>query len=203
MPIIAGRVAVLLVLALSILVARSALGLPPAEQSPIPTPITPATIVSVAPSAVPVVTAPPAPTMAGIVAAANDFSTAIREVARGTDGYRGRGCAAADRRGMGARAQFRTGWFVESLLTELVIALVVRTRRSFYRSRPGRLLWWSTLGVATVTVALPYLPFGGLLGFTPLLPAVLALLQGITALYVLAAEATKRIFYVRYAEATH
>ena len=35
---------------------------------------------------------------------------------------------------------FRTGWFVESLLTELVIALVVRTRRPFFRSRPGRLL---------------------------------------------------------------
>ena len=33
---------------------------------------------------------------------------------------------------------FRTGWFVESLLTELVIALVVRTRRPFFRSRPGR-----------------------------------------------------------------
>ena len=34
-------------------------------------------------------------------------------------------------------AVFRTGWFVESLLTELVIALVVRTRRPFFRSRPG------------------------------------------------------------------
>ena len=32
---------------------------------------------------------------------------------------------------------FRTGWFVESLLTELVIAVVVRTRRPFFRSRPG------------------------------------------------------------------
>ena len=33
---------------------------------------------------------------------------------------------------------FRTGWFVESLLTELLVALVVRTRRPFFRSRPGR-----------------------------------------------------------------
>ena len=41
---------------------------------------------------------------------------------------------------------FRTGWFVESLLTELVIALVVRTRRPFFRSRPGTLLLWSTVG---------------------------------------------------------
>ena len=35
--------------------------------------------------------------------------------------------------------EFRTGWFIESLLTELVIALVVRTRRLFFRSRPGKL----------------------------------------------------------------
>jgi Mg2+-importing ATPase len=98
--------------------------------------------------------------------------------------------------------QFRTGWFVESLLTELVIALVVRTRRPFYRSRPGRLLWRSTLAVAIVTLALPYLPFGGLLGFTPLPPAVIALLLGITVLYVAAAEVAKRVFYARYAAAT-
>jgi Mg2+-importing ATPase len=96
--------------------------------------------------------------------------------------------------------QFRTGWFVESLLTELAIALVVRTRRPFYRSVPGQLLWRSTLGVVIVTVALPYLPFSGLLGFTPLPLAVLALLVGITMLYVVAAEVTKRIFYARYAE---
>src|SRR6266542_4244798 len=91
--------------------------------------------------------------------------------------------------------QFRTGWFVESLLTVLVIALVVRTRRPFYRSRPGRLLWLSTLGVTIVTLALPYLPFAGLLGFTPLPLTVLALLLGITVMYIAAAEVTKRIFY--------
>ncbi|HEU5100926.1 MAG TPA: magnesium-translocating P-type ATPase [Roseiflexaceae bacterium] len=93
--------------------------------------------------------------------------------------------------------QFHTGWFVESVLTELAIALVVRTRRPFYRSKPGRLLWRSTLAVAVITLALPYLPFGGLLGFTPLPLAVLLLLLGITLMYVLAAEATKRIFYAR------
>src|SRR5689334_10472734 len=33
-------------------------------------------------------------------------------------------------------ALFQTGWFVESLLTELAVALVMRTRRPFFRSRP-------------------------------------------------------------------
>jgi Mg2+-importing ATPase len=100
-----------------------------------------------------------------------------------------------------APEQFRTGWFVESLLTELAVALVVRTRRPFYRSRPGRLLWRSTLVVAVITLALPYLPFSAVLSFTPLPPIVLLLLLGITALYVAAAELAKQRFYARYSKA--
>jgi Mg2+-importing ATPase len=92
-------------------------------------------------------------------------------------------------------AQFRTGWFVESLLTELVIALVVRTRQPFYRSRPGRWLWLSTLAVTILTLAIPYLPFAHLLGFTPLPLPILLLLLVITLLYVAAAEIAKQFFY--------
>ena len=93
--------------------------------------------------------------------------------------------------------QFQTGWFIESLLTELVIALVVRTRRPFFRSRPGTLLWVLTLGVGVLTFALPYLPIAPLLGFTPLPVWVLAALAGLTAVYVLFAEITKKLFYRR------
>jgi Mg2+-importing ATPase len=93
--------------------------------------------------------------------------------------------------------QFHTGWFVTSLMTELVIALVVRTRLPFYRSRPSRLLLLSTLAVAILTLVIPYLPFDNLLGFTPLPLSLMALLLLITALYVVAAEITKRIFYAR------
>jgi Mg2+-importing ATPase len=94
-------------------------------------------------------------------------------------------------------AEFRTGWFVQSLLTELVIALVVRTRRPFYRSRPGGLLVVSTAILALVALALPYLPHVDVLGFTPVpLPLLLALVA-VTVLYVLAAEAAKLWFYRR------
>ena len=95
--------------------------------------------------------------------------------------------------------QFQTGWFIESLLTELVIALVVRTRRPFFRSRPGRLLWTSTLAVSLVTLAVPYLPFGQFLGFTPLPAWVMAALVTFTGLYVVAAEMAKKFFYARVA----
>jgi P-type Mg2+ transporter len=96
-------------------------------------------------------------------------------------------------------AQFRTGWFVESLLTELVIALVVRTRRLFFRSRPGTLLWTVTLGIALITLAIPYLPFGALLGFTPLPAWLMLALVGITGMYVLATEMAKKAFYAHLA----
>jgi P-type Mg2+ transporter len=90
---------------------------------------------------------------------------------------------------------FRTGWFVESLLTELVIALVVRTRRPFFRSRPGTLLWASTAAIIAVTFAIPFLPFARVFGFTALPGTVLLTLIGITVLYIGAAELAKAWFY--------
>jgi len=96
-----------------------------------------------------------------------------------------------------AAETFRTGWFIESLLTELVIALVVRTRHPFYRSRPSTLLLAATAAVVAVTLLLPYAPFAETFGFVPLAPALLASIIGITALYVCAAELAKRYFFAR------
>ncbi len=91
--------------------------------------------------------------------------------------------------------QFQTGWFVESLLTELVIALIVRTRKPFFRSRPGKLLWIMTLVVSLATLAVPYLPFGHILDFTPLPFWIMASIMTITGLYVVAAEIAKKYFF--------
>jgi Mg2+-importing ATPase len=90
---------------------------------------------------------------------------------------------------------FRTGWFIESLLTALVIALVVRTRRPFYRSRPGNVLLVSTLALIPAVFVIPFVPPLGVLGFVPLPASLLATIAVITALYVLAAERMKRWFY--------
>jgi len=93
--------------------------------------------------------------------------------------------------------EFRTGWFLESLLTELVIALVVRTHRPFYRSRPGNLLLTTTLVVIAVALVLPYLPFSSIFGFVPLpAPLVLAMI-GLTLAYVVVVEVAKKSFYGR------
>jgi len=96
-----------------------------------------------------------------------------------------------------APEEFRTGWFIESLITELVIALVVRTRHLFFRSRPGTLLLVSSLVFIGITLVIPYLPFLSVFGFVPLpVPLMLAML-GLTALYVVATEISKKYFYSR------
>ncbi|GIW29680.1 MAG: magnesium-translocating P-type ATPase [Meiothermus sp.] len=93
---------------------------------------------------------------------------------------------------------FRTGWFMESLLTELLVALVIRTRRPFFQSQPGRLLLGSTLLLTVLAVLLPYLPFSAAFGFVPLSPALLLGLLGLTLLYVFLVELAKHVFYRRF-----
>jgi len=93
--------------------------------------------------------------------------------------------------------QFRTAWFLESLMTELFIALVIRTRRPFFQSRPGKYLFWSTLAVALVSFVLPYTPVSSLLGFAPLPLSYMVTVVGIVALYITASEVTKALFYRR------
>jgi Mg2+-importing ATPase len=92
-------------------------------------------------------------------------------------------------------AEFQTIWFVESLLTELAIALVVRTRRPFFRSRPGTLLLSLTLLLAVLTPLVPYLPFMSVFDFVPVPWTLTTTVLAITALYVAAAEIAKRWFY--------
>ncbi len=93
--------------------------------------------------------------------------------------------------------QFRTGWFVESVVSASLIVLVVRSRRLFWKSKPSRPLLLSTLAVVVGTVALPFTPLGRLLEFTPLPAQFWGALGLIVVGYVLAAEAAKRLFYAR------
>ena len=94
--------------------------------------------------------------------------------------------------------EFQTGWFIESLMTELFIVLVIRTRGRFYRSRPGTLLLVATLVVASTTIFLPYTPPAALFGFVPLPAGFVLLLLGITAAYLLASELVKGWFFRRF-----
>ena len=93
--------------------------------------------------------------------------------------------------------QFRTGWFVESVISASAIVLVIRTRKSFFRSKPGKYLLIATLLIVVVTILFPFTPLAGLLGFQPLPITILLAIGMIVVLYIVAAEITKRSFYKR------
>jgi P-type Mg2+ transporter len=94
-------------------------------------------------------------------------------------------------------AEFRTGWFMESVISASMIVLVIRTRGPFLKSKPGKALLTATLLVAIVTILFPYTPMGTLFGFAPIpLPYLLTLLL-IVVLYIISAEVVKRFFYKR------
>jgi Mg2+-importing ATPase len=94
-----------------------------------------------------------------------------------------------------APAVFRTTWFLESVLSEIVVLLVIRTRRPFFRSPPGRALAWSSAAIAAVALLLPFSPLAGALGLVALPPSLVALALAIVAAYAVASEATKHGFY--------
>jgi Mg2+-importing ATPase len=95
-------------------------------------------------------------------------------------------------------ATFQTMWFTISLLTELVVVLVLRTRRSVWRSRPSRLLLWSTAAVFALTFFIPYVPpVAAIFGFVPLSLGELVAIAAIIVGYVIANELAKAWFYRR------
>jgi len=91
--------------------------------------------------------------------------------------------------------QFRTGWFLESVVSASLIVLVVRTRRPFFMSRPSRPLAVATLLIVGATIALPYTPIGAVFGFTPVGVWYLGAIGAVVGCYIVTAELTKRVFY--------
>lgn len=91
--------------------------------------------------------------------------------------------------------QFRTGWFLESVISASIIVLVIRSRKPFFRSLPGKYLLIATLTIAVITLILPFTPLGNVFGFSPLSISTYLLLLLIVVVYIVAAEITKRIFY--------
>jgi len=92
-------------------------------------------------------------------------------------------------------AQFRTAWFVECILTELLIITIVRSQLPFYKSKPSRMLVVVIILMVLVAFVLIQSPFHSLLGFAEISPTILSCILGIVLLYGLASEFAKRIFF--------
>lgn len=96
------------------------------------------------------------------------------------------------------REQFRTGWFIESVVSASLIILFIRTRKPFFMSRPSPHLLGTVLAVIVCTILLPYTPLGEPLGLNTHLPAVFFLcLAGILVLYIGTIEIVKLLFFRR------
>ncbi|MBK9985143.1 MAG: magnesium-translocating P-type ATPase [Saprospiraceae bacterium] len=93
---------------------------------------------------------------------------------------------------------FQTGWFIESILSELFILFIIRTHKNFFKSRPAKyLLILSAVGLV-LTLGLPYTPLADQIGLVPLpminLGAMLLIVLG----YIVTADLLKVWFFRKY-----
>ena len=97
------------------------------------------------------------------------------------------------RLGFNAGAElFRSGWFVESTFTELVVMLVLRTRKRFWRSAPGKALWISSAVLGALVILIPFTFVGKALQLAELPLPLLTVLAGLIAIYAAINELAKK-----------
>jgi Mg2+-importing ATPase len=94
---------------------------------------------------------------------------------------------------------FRTGWFVESLATQTLVVLIIRTKKiPFIESMPSKFLLYTVIGIVALGALLPYTIVGKWFGFAPL-PAIFFLfLLVFVVLYLLMVQAVKNWFTKKY-----
>jgi Mg2+-importing ATPase len=90
---------------------------------------------------------------------------------------------------------FRTGWFIESVVSASMVVLVVRSRRSLFKSEPGKYLLLATLSVGAFTFLFPFTPLAKIFGFAPLPIHLFLAILLVVILYIVTAEIVKKAFY--------
>ncbi|MDH5374513.1 MAG: magnesium-translocating P-type ATPase [Candidatus Bathyarchaeota archaeon] len=93
---------------------------------------------------------------------------------------------------------FRTGWFIESVMSEILVTFSIRTRRRFYKSRPSNLLIAASVIMASMTLFVVYSPLGLFFEFVSPPSWFLGLIFGILACYFFLVEGLKHLFFSRY-----
>jgi P-type Mg2+ transporter len=90
---------------------------------------------------------------------------------------------------------FQSAWFTESLLTQVLVVLVIRTRQAPWKSKPHRYMLIATACAAALAFIIPFSPIGAIFGLVaiplPMIFAIIALAIG----YLITAEMAKRAFY--------
>ena len=95
-------------------------------------------------------------------------------------------------------AEFRTIWFMESLISASLIILIIRTKSVFYKSRPSKYLIISIFAVIGIIIVIPYTIIGDLFGFVSPPLIYLPIIGLIVLTYIFMTEIVKKIFYKNY-----
>lgn len=94
---------------------------------------------------------------------------------------------------------FQSGWFVESIVTQSLIVLSIRTSKTpFYKSKPSLILLSAILLIVFVGLIFPLSPLAELFMFTKLPPKFYLMLVLIIISYGTIVEFTKKWFYKKY-----
>jgi len=94
---------------------------------------------------------------------------------------------------------FRTGWFVESAATQILVVFAIRTRRiPFYKSKPGKWIIFSCLATVGIAAIIPFTPLGEVFSFTPIPALFFLVIVAIVVTYLILIEIGKKLFFDRY-----
>lgn len=93
---------------------------------------------------------------------------------------------------------FQTGWFIESVLSELAILFIIRTHQSFTKSKPAKLLFIFSIIALMLTILLPYLPFADKIGMVHLSFLQMSCMVAIVIAYIFTADLLKIWFFKKY-----
>ena len=81
--------------------------------------------------------------------------------------------------------QFRTAWFMESVISASMVVLVIRTRKPLFKSKPSKYLSCATIPIVAATIILPFIPISHIFGFIALPPLYLFTVGIIVLIYII------------------
>ena len=95
---------------------------------------------------------------------------------------------------------FQTAWFIESLVSQILVVFIVRTRRQpFWKSKPSKYLAISSVAIISFALIVPFTPLGVLFGFVTPPPMFYVALTLLLTAYLVLAESVKTWFFKRNA----
>jgi len=92
-------------------------------------------------------------------------------------------------------SMFQTGWFIESMATQVLVIFIIRTTKNPFRSRPNGWLMTTSIAVVLIAAILPLTPIGSYFGFVAPPPAFYGAVAAMAGTYLIVVEAVKRWFY--------